>query len=102
MNEDFFTNVQGVQVVRQRFDGITYELEHDEARLTKQLKRTFDLIKDGEWRTLTEIHNQTGDPEQSVSARLRDLRKHKHGGYTVERRRRGTEARGIFEYRIIL
>jgi hypothetical protein len=55
---------------------------------------------DGQWRTLAEISAVIRCPEASVSARLRDLRKNKFGGYLVERRRRGAERRGLFEYRV--
>lgn len=43
-------------------------------------------MADGKWRTLQEISEITGDPEASVSARLRDLRKFEHGSNTVSRR----------------
>lgn len=70
-------------------DGETYEPALDKERLNAQQQRVFDAIKDGEWRTLYAIAQKTGDPETSVSARLRDLRKPKFGGYEVERRRDG-------------
>jgi len=38
-------------------------------------------------------------PEASVSARLRDLRKAKFGGYRVERQR-VREGRGLYHYRL--
>ena len=66
------------------FDGDTYEAEYDFDRLTTQLARTFNVIADGQWRTLGEIAELTGAPEASASARLRDLRKQKFGGYTVD------------------
>lgn len=83
------------------FDGATYKVKHDGARLTKQLKRVFNIVKDGRWRTLGEIATATGDHEQSISARLRDLRKLKFGGLIVDRRRRGEASAGIFEYRVV-
>lgn len=82
------------------FDGATFVQEQDGARLTKQLKRVFDLVKDGKWRTLGEIAEATGDHEQSISARLRDFRKVKFGSYNIERRRRGEASAGLFEYRL--
>jgi hypothetical protein len=82
------------------FDGTTYEPHHDYSRLAAQMSRVRGLMLDGVWRTLDEIAAQTGDPAQSVSARLRDLRKSKWGSWTVERRRRGDGKRGVHEYRV--
>jgi hypothetical protein len=67
------------------FDGSTYNHSRDSARLTGQWFRVFNLMQDGVWRTLREISNQTGDSESSVSARLRDFRKPRFGGHTVNR-----------------
>ncbi len=85
---------------RAHFDGDTYEVEYDFDRLTTQLARTFNVITDGRWRTLGEISELVEAPEASVSARLRDLRKQKFGGYTVDRRPRGDRERGLYEYRL--
>lgn len=82
------------------FDGVTYDPELDGARLATLLNRVSALMGDGQWRTLAEIVAQVGGTEPSVSARLRDLRKPKFGGYTVDRRRRGAAERGIHEYRL--
>lgn len=83
------------------FDGSTFVPKLDAARLGKQLVSVYGLMSDERWRTLREIGDELGQPEQSVSARLRDLRKPKFGAYTVERRRRGEAHRGIFEYRLL-
>ena len=56
---------------------------------------------DGFWRTLREIENHTGDPQSSISAQLRHLRKKRFGGYTVEKRRRGEGAKGLWEYKLV-
>ena len=82
-------------------DGDTFDREHDGGRLNAQTRRVYTLMVDGHWRTLAEIHDLTGDPEASISARLRDLRKPKFGGFAVERRRRGTPKLGIWEYRLL-
>lgn len=84
------------------FDGGTFDPELDGNRLRAQLWRVRRLMQDGEWRTLPEIRDATGDPTQSVSARLRDFRKEKFGGHTVNRRRRGEGRSGLFEYQLIL
>lgn len=82
-------------------DGITFEPKFDEDRLNAQALRVWRVIFDGRWRTLAEIAERTGDPEASISARLRDLRKERFGGHRVERRRRESPIRGLFEYRLV-
>ena len=93
--------VAGLLAPAPQFDGATYEAEHDHARLTKQAKRVFDVLLCGEWLTIAEIAERTGDMHQSVSARIRDFRKDKFGGYRVDRRRRGQAAKGIHEYQLV-
>ena len=82
------------------FDGITYEQKIDGVRLCAQASRVFRLMRDGQWRTLREIADATGDPEASISARLRDFRKERWGRFEVERRRRGETPGGTYEYRL--
>lgn len=81
-------------------DGETYDAERDKVRLNAQTQRVFDAMACQAWITLAELASSTGDPEASVSARLRDLRKRKFGGFRVERRRRGNG--GLWEYRLDL
>ena len=81
------------------FDGETYERARDHARLNAQLARVLTVLKDGQWHTLAGLSAQTGDPEASISARVRDLRKEKFGGYVVERR---YVESGLFEYRLLM
>lgn len=85
------------------FDGKTYEPTHDRIRLNHQLALVYEVMTHKkEWLTLQELSKLTGgEPEASVSARLRDLRKERFGGYTVLRRRRGNEKRGVFEYKLV-
>lgn len=85
-----------------RFNGAVYEPKHDDVRLTGQLERIFSLMKDGSWRTLYEISEFTGDPEASISAQLRHLRKARFGSHTVEKQPRGERAIGLYEYRLIV
>jgi hypothetical protein len=80
------------------FSGETYEPGEDRDRLLRQLWRVFYLMKDAHWRTLFEIQQLTGDPTQSVSARLRDFRKERFGSHAVNRRRIGP---GLFEYQLV-
>ena len=82
------------------FDGLTYDPEFDAERLGKQAKEVFELMSDGQWRTLDEIFAVTGYPPASISARLRDFRKEKFGGHIVERRARGLRHNGLFEYKL--
>ena len=81
------------------FGGETFQPERDGDRLHAQLVKVFHAMKDGEWRTLAGISSETGAPEASVSARLRDLRKEKFGGHDVQRR---FVRRGLFEYRLLV
>lgn len=82
------------------FDGETYDADKDRVRLTGLLGKVTQLMADGEWRTLHRITAAIGaSSEASVSARLRDLRKPRFGGHTVERRR---VIDGLWEYRVVL
>jgi len=78
-------------------DGATYAHAQDHGRLAAQRWRVWVAIVDGDWHTLAELGAATGDPEASVSARLRDFRKVKFGGHTIERSRIGP---GTFAYRL--
>ncbi len=83
-----------------RFDGETFDAQKDGARLKTQLHRVRHLMVDGSWRTLEEIRQNLEAPYSSVpaiSARLRDLRKEKHGGWEVLSRRR---TKGLWEYQV--
>ena len=84
----------------QKFDGATYEPAKDERRLSTQLELVQAFMQSGYWRTLADIAVAVNGTQASVSARLRDLRKPKFGGYTVELRRR-EGASGLFEYRLV-
>jgi hypothetical protein len=84
-----------------RFDGPDYVPAFDQERLTGQILRVFSLMKDGKWRTLGEIQEKTQDPQASISAQLRHLRKSRFGGHTVNKRRRGLPEDGLFEYQVI-
>lgn len=87
------------------FDGPKYDAKQDHARLTGQLRRVYDLMADGQARTLEEIYDELTPSgpitHTGISSRLRDLRKAKFGGYTVESGRRGGVG-GLFEYWLVL
>lgn len=60
------------------------------------------LQADREWRTLAQLAGVTGISESSLSAQLRNLRKVKHGGHVVEKRRLngGNGLYRVYEYRL--
>jgi hypothetical protein len=67
------------------FSGSTYVAARDKVRLNRQASAVWNLMRDGQWRTLREIHEITKGSEASVSARLRDFRKPIFGSHIVER-----------------
>lgn len=79
--------------------GATYNHQRDGARLAAQHVRVLGAMSDGGWHTLRELSDITGDPQASVSARLRDLRKPQFGAYTVDR---CYLQRGLWAYRLVL
>jgi hypothetical protein len=83
------------------FGGDTFDPTLDEERLRKQLALVWRIMFDGQWRTLAQLSREAdGAPEASVSARLRDFRKAKFGGHTVERQRI-PNGNGLHRYRLI-
>lgn len=78
--------------------GRTFVPALDRQRLGRQHARIVALMRDAHWRTLAAIERNTRDPQASISARLRDLRKLQYGHFVVERRRTATP--GVFEYRV--
>jgi hypothetical protein len=81
------------------YGGRTFDPVLDEERLNDQTIRIYRLMNDSKWRSLAEISDETGDPEASVSARLRDLRKDDFGAFVVNRRRRKPSS-GQWEYQL--
>lgn len=80
------------------FDGRTYASDRDYERLSGQLKAVFDVMRDGKWRTLSEIQAHVDGSEAAISARLRDLRKLKYGAHEVQREH---IERGLYRYRVV-
>lgn len=80
-----------------RFNGSDYVPGRDNVRLGNQLQRIYDLMKDGHWRTLAEIEKETGDPQASISAQLRHLKKERFGGHKIKKEYLGS---GLFKYRV--
>ena len=83
------------------FQGTTYVASLDRDRLGEQMLRVIDLMADKRWRTLREIAQITGDPEASISARLRDCRKLWGTNALESNRRPGINpTRGVWQYRV--
>lgn len=80
------------------FDGPGVE-PADEVRLVGLLGRVGKRMALGDWCTLAELASWCRGSEASVSARLRDLRKTRFGGHTIERRRTSTP--GVWAYRMV-
>jgi hypothetical protein len=89
---------------RNKFDGAEYVPALDDRRLTGQILRVYECMKDGKWRTLSELSLDVAfasgkhDGEASLSAQLRNLKKEKWGAHTIERRARGDREHGLYEY----
>jgi len=80
-----------------RFAGSDYQPMRDDARLTGQMLRVWELMRHGAWMSLRDIAKRTGDPEASISAQLRFLRRPRFGGHTVEKSR---DFAGLYLYRV--
>lgn len=80
------------------FDGETYDSSRDRVRLKNQLSVVKLYMMSGLWWTLAELAKATDYPESSISARIRDLRKEKFGGYTINRKR---VSGGTYAYRMV-
>lgn len=86
------------RVISGHRDGRTYDDRRDRLRLNRQARMIYDVMIDGRWRSLADINHLTAEPEASISARLRDLRKPRFGSHLVERR---YIAHGVWEYRVL-
>jgi hypothetical protein len=85
--------------MRRGFDGADYKPARDDKRLSGQMLRIWERMKDGQWRTLQGISDITGDPQASISAQLRHFRKERFGSHTVNRRHLG---QGLYEYQLLV
>lgn len=101
-----FTNAAKFDLFNQpalpEHSGSDYDKKFDQTRLTGQLAKIVDCMKDGVWRTLSEIQTITSAPQSSISAQLRHLRKTDFGGHTVNKRSRGDRKDGLYEYQLVL
>ena len=64
---------------------------------TGQRARVLKTVRNNGWWTLEQIAYATGDPQPSISARLREFRLAEYGGYEVSKRRLSS---GVYEYRL--
>lgn len=90
----------GVPDPAPRFDGATIAEDPDATvRLGGQLLAVYEAMSDGHEHSIAWLAEAAGGTHAAVSARLRDLRKPKFGGHTVERRHAGD---GLWLYRLLL
>jgi hypothetical protein len=80
-----------------RFNGSDYDHGRDSGRLTRQHERVLAVMQDNKPHTLSEISEITGDPEASVSAQLRHLRKPRFGGHHIAKTHLGN---GLYSYQL--
>lgn len=85
------------------FGGVTFQPGSDGRRLRRQLVAVWQVMQDRAWHQLPEIVERLKGEgvkatTQSVSARIRDLRKEQFGAHMVIRRR---VAGGVWEYRLV-
>ena len=83
-----------------KFPGPCYDPILDFKRLENQLGRVYEALKSGKWLTLPGIEDITGDPQASISAQIRHLRKKEFGSYEILKRRRGLPGSGLWEYKL--
>lgn len=74
--------------------------ETKDPRLSRQLVRVYEYLRDAypESRTLDDISTACGGTTASVSARLRDLKKPRFGGFLV---RKMHVSHGLYKYRVV-
>jgi predicted transcriptional regulator len=66
-----------------------------------QRDRVYNTMLSGNWLTLSEIHEKTGDAEASISAQLRHLRKERFGSHVIEKRINSRDVNGhLWEYKL--
>lgn len=64
-------------------------------------ERIYALMRDGQPRSLFEIRAVVGGSDSGISAKLRDLRKARYGGHTVESKCVDRK-RQVYKYRVIV
>ncbi len=82
--------------------GSDYDPKLDGKRLAGQMLKVFEYMRNGKYRTLYEIRSAINEPEASVSAQLRHLRKDRNGGHDIQKKRREEPKNGLWEYKLIV
>ncbi len=83
-----------------------WETPQDRARVAPQRTAVFQLMSDNRWWTIDDLASAVTDiiskhvTSQSISARIRDLRKTQYGGHTVNRQR-SKSSLGLYYYQLI-
>ena len=99
MKPDFGGQITIFETIEKpQFNGSDYVPKLDHKRLTTQMHQIKNLMLDGKFRTLRDIENALGYAQASISAQLRNLRKSRFGGFTLDKQRRTLG--GLFEYRL--
>lgn len=75
---DLFAMAQGDR------DGETFNRPRDRKRLDTAMHRVSDTMSDKKWHTLKDLAKKAECSETCASARVRDLRKPKFGGWKVD------------------
>lgn len=70
----------------------------ESARLDSLRERIRECLRSGGWWTLRELETVVGGHGTGVSAKLRDLRKPRYGGHTIEAER---VCAGLWRYRMV-
>jgi len=81
------------------FDGETYDKNRDQVRLSRQIDKVQQFLEGNDYVTLDEISAATGIKNiSSISARIRDLRKDRHGNRVVDRK---YISDGLYSYKLM-
>ena len=81
------------------FDGETYDKNKDQDRLSRQIDKVQHFLEGNDYVTLDEISAATGIKNMSsISARIGDLRKDRHGNRVVDRK---YISDGLYSYKLM-
>ena len=81
------------------FDGETYDKNKDQVRLSRQIDKVQHFLEGNDYVTLDEISAATGIKNMSsISARIGDLRKDRHGNRVVDRK---YISDGLYSYKLM-